>query len=121
MDNDRLISVLYVLLYKITYNYRRLDSPAFGLCANITSELLKLQEKQDGITSHSDVRKEMDKIKEITKAWDKYSGDETFPIPASVGLSTIDTYSNVPHYEDEQLELRKDWLIHIIVCLENPF
>ena len=121
MDNDRLISVLYVLLYKITYNYRRLDSPAFGLCANITSELLKLQEKQDGRTDSSEVYKEMDKIKEITKTWDKYSGNVDFPIPTTTGLDAIDTYSNVPHYEDEQLELRKDWLIHNIVCLENPF
>ena len=121
MDNDRLISVLYVLLYKITYNYRRLDSPAFGLCGNITSELLKLQRKQDGITSQSDVNKEMDKVKEITKAWDKYSGNVDYPIPTTTGLSASDAYITEPHYEDEQLELRKDWLIHIIVCLENPF
>ena len=121
MDNDRLISVLYVLLYKITYNYRRLDSPAFGLCANIISELLKLQRKQDGRTSEAEVDIEMNKIKQITKTWDKYSGVAQFPIPAAKGLDASDAYTNEPHYEDEQLELRKDWLIHIIVCLENPF
>lgn len=63
---------------------------------------------------------ELDEFQRIYVGWPLYSGDINSPVwEEGIGLSPINQYIELPHWEGKQLELRLNLLDYCISVLEE--
>ena len=116
--DSRLNRAVQQLLDVLVNDPKDLPHPEFGLCANITKAMLDLQALESDEQDYTNLAEAKNRVKEVSKTWEKYSGDEDFPIPSTVGSMSVGrAYTSLPHYEGGQLELRIDWLRHLVKCV----
>ena len=78
----------------------------FGICGNLTYEVFVVRDGSWGDLGYV-------LVEEYSGSWEHFSGSSRHPIPAEEGSTPMETYSDLPKWEGNQLKLRQSLALHL--------